>query len=192
MCILEYSYFIHIEGIHDNLLWQRICNYYDNLEVSKHRFSFLTNRSKTLNSLSDHFLFFIILPQKISASFNIFVILNFICSMFTVFPIIIKRNRLNRLLCYDTDILHYQRLSHFPVAWQRLVVYFSFYCNMLQDICNDPFFYGDHITQAKLCKNFYVSDFLCNFLNLSLNLKNLTQVQFHMSIIFITKKSKLT
>ena len=57
MCILKYAYFIHIKSIHENILQQQICNYYDNLELSKHRFSLLTNRSKMLNSLSDHFSF---------------------------------------------------------------------------------------------------------------------------------------
>ena len=49
-------------------------------------------------------------------------------------------------------------------------------------------FCGDHITSAKLCKNFCVSDSLCNCLNLSLNLKSLAHVQLHITIIFITKE----
>ena len=71
--------------------------------------------------------------------------------MFTVFPIIIKRNLLNRLFCYNTDILHYHWLSHFPVACQRLVVSdFIVICckTFAMVLC----FYGDHITHAKLWK----------------------------------------
>ena len=50
-------------------------------------------------------------------------------------------------------------------------------------------FYGDHITRAKLCKNFCVSDFLCNCLSLSLSLKSLAHVQFHITVIFIIKEA---
>ena len=50
-------------------------------------------------------------------------------------------------------------------------------------------FYGDRITRAKLCKNFCVSDFLCNCLSLSLSLKSLAHVQFHTTIIFIIKEA---
>ena len=38
-------------------------------------------------------------------------------------------------------------------------------------------FCGNHITRAKLCNNFCVSNILCNIRNLSLTLKSLTQVQ---------------
>ena len=83
--------------------------------------------------------------------FNIFAILNFSCNIFTVFPIIIKRNLLNRLLCYNTDILHYHWLSHFPVACQRLVVsdFIVICCKKFEMLL---WFYGDHITHAKLWK----------------------------------------
>ena len=51
--------------------------------------------------------------------FNIFAILNFSCNIFTVFRIIVTRNP---FVCYNTDILHYHWLSHFPAACQGVVV----------------------------------------------------------------------
>ena len=112
----------------------------------------------------------------------------FLLQYISVFRIIVKRNPLNRLFCYNTDILHYHWLSHFPAACQRVVV-FHFSVRYCKTFAMVLCFYGDHITRAKLCKNFCVSDFQCNFLNLSLNLKSLTYVQFHFTIIiiFITK-----
>ena len=114
----------------------------------------------------------------------------FSCNIFTISQIIIKRNWLNRLFCYNTDILHYHWLCHFPVACQRLIVshFFVICCKtVLMKLC----FYGDYIAHVKLCKNFCVSNFKCNFLDLTLNLKSLTHVQFHITIIiiFITKEA---
>lgn len=42
--------------------------------------------------------------------------------------------------------------------------------------------YCDHITRNKHYKNFCVTDYLYNFLNLSLNLKRLRHMQFHITI----------
>ena len=50
-------------------------------------------------------------------------------------------------------------------------------------------FYDKHISRSKLWNNFCVSDFLCNFLMFSLNLKILTNAQFDITIIFITKEA---
>ena len=103
----------------------------------------------------------------------------------------IKRNPLNRLLCYNTNILHYHWLSHFFVACQRLVV------SHLIVRCCKTFamilcFYGNHITCPKLCKNFCVSDFLCNFFSLSLNLKfDACAVSYHYHYHLCHTRSKL-
>ena len=45
------------------------------------------------------------------------------------------------------------------------------------------------IIAISIIELFKFSDFLCNFLNLSLNLKSLTHVQFRITIIFITKEA---
>ena len=76
------------------------------------------------------------IDHKKSAWFNIFPIQNFTCNIFTGFPIIITRNWPHRFLCHNTDTLRYHWLSHFPVTCQRLVLHFSLYYNMLQDICD--------------------------------------------------------
>ena len=109
--------------------------------------------------------------------------------MFTVFPIIIKRNRLNRLLCYTQIFCITSCYLIFLLhdrGWLFISVFIVICCKTFAMVLC---FYGDHITRAKLCKNFCVSDFLYNFLSLSLNLKNQIQVQFRISVTFITKEA---
>ena len=95
------------------------------------------------------------------------------------------------MLCYNTNILHYHWLSHFSVACQRLVVsHLTVRCckTFAMVLC----FYGNHITCPKLCKNFCVSDLLCNFFSLSLNLKfDACAVSYHLSLSSLSYKKQV-
>ena len=122
---------------------------------------------------------------------NIFAILNFSCNKFTVFRIIIKRNPQNWLFCYNTYILHYHWLSHFPVACPVPVVsHFSIRCckTFAIVLC----FYGDHITRAKLRKNLCLR-FIVQFPRSYVELEKFDAcaVSYHYHYHLYHKRSKL-
>ena len=145
------------------------------MEILKFRFSQLMKSLKNAEQFFRRFFFLktnIMIknkPSKTNACLNIFGILNFNCII--LFPTIVQKDRFNKLLCYNTDILRYYQLSHCLVVCQRLVFISHFILISRKTFARVLCFYGSHIIHSKLCKNLHVTDFLCDFPNLVLNLR---------------------
>lgn len=145
------------------------------MEILKFRFSQLMKLLKNAEQFFRRFFFLktnIMIknkPSKTNACLNIFGILNFNCII--LFPTIVQKDRFNKLLCYNTDILRYYQLSHCLVVCQRLVFISHFIPISRKTFARVLCFYGSHIIHSKLCKNLHVTDFLCDFPNLVLNLR---------------------
>ena len=129
-----------------------------NAEQSFRRFFFLKTNIMIKNK-----------PSKTNACLNIFGILNFNCVI--LFPTIVQKDCFHKLLCYNTDILRYYQLSYCLVLCQRLVFISHFILISRKTLARVLCFYGSHIIHSKLCKNLHVTDFLCDFPNLVLNLR---------------------
>ena len=145
------------------------------MEILKFRFSQLMKLLKNAEQFFRRFFFLktnIMIknkPSKTNACLNIFGILNFNCVI--LFPTIVQKDRFNKLLCYNTDILRYYQLSHCLVVCQRLVFISHFIPISRKTFARVLCFYGSHIIHSKLCKNLHVTDFLCDFPNLVQNLR---------------------
>lgn len=139
------------------------------MEILKFRFSQLMKLLKNAEQFFRRFFFLktnIMIKNKPSKT-N--ACLNFNCVI--LFPTIVQKDRFNKLLCYNTDILRYYQLSHCLVVCQRLVFISHFILISRKTFARVLCFYGSHIIHSKLCKNLHVTDFLCDFPNLVLNLR---------------------